>query len=271
MEYPIITSRQNRLVREAAALSDPAERRCRNAFLAEGARLCEDAARCGVPVRSCFFTEEARRKYASYLAPVLSRCGKAFQVEPHVAQLLSDTKHPQGVFCVCEIPENVRFSADSATPSGNCVVLENIQDPGNLGTMLRTAEALGIAEAWLLGGCCDVLSSKVLRASMGAVFREGIYLEPDAGQAVRKLRAAGYELYAAVPDADAEPVTEAEFQAQPSAVCIGNEGNGLTRQLIALCGNRITIPMGGRAESLNAATAASILMWEMVRGGTGCR
>ena len=268
MEAPHITSRQNQIIRRAAALAGSADRRREEKlFLCEGARLCEDAARSGLRIAQCFFTPQAEKRYEKYLKAVWPVCGEAYRVEEHVAQLLSSTKSPQGVFCVCEWPPALRQEALLGfSPQRSCVVLENLQDPGNLGTVLRTAEALGISRVFLLGDCCDPLSPKVLRASMGAVFRVSVGTERSPQRLRELLHKYGYRLHAAVPDGSARRVTDIDFSHGLHAVFIGNEGNGLTEETVGLCGDRVTIPMPGRAESLNASCAATILMWEMARG-----
>lgn len=271
MEYPRITSRQNPLARHAAALAASADkRRQEGLFLCEGARLCEDAARSRLELETCFFTDRAAEKYGRYLQAALSSCKKAFVVTEPVAAILSTTKTSQGIFCVCHFPPLLcREKPAEGIPQGPCVVLEDLQDPGNLGTVLRTAEALGISQAFLLGDCCDPLSPKVLRASMGAVFRLGLCEESSPARLEELLRSQGYKLHAAVPDPSARNVTDVDFSQGLHAVWIGNEGNGLREESIALCGDRVTIPMGGRAESLNASAAATILLWEMKRGVAG--
>lgn len=263
MNYPQITSRQNRLVREAAALGSRRSRRQEERrFLCEGARLCRDAALSGVKVDHCFFTPRAGEAYGEYLKPVLSAAQEVWRIEDHVAALLSSTKTPQGIFCVCRLPDEPR---EGRGLSGPCVVLEDLQDPGNLGTVLRTAEALGVEDVVLLGDCCDPFSPKALRASMGAVFRLCPQREPDPKRLRDRLKEKGYRLHAAVPDTAANRVTDLPFDRGLHAVWIGNEGNGLSPQAIALCDDRVTIPMTGRAESLNASAAATILLWEMKR------
>lgn len=258
-----ITSRQNKTVRDAGALlSSPEERRRRGEFLCEGARLCQDAARSGVEVVRCFVTEQAMEKYARYLEPVLAVSGESYLIADHVAGLLSDTRHPQGVFCQCRWPRGL---GDLPQEGPSLAVLEELQDPGNLGTILRTAEALGVEQVILLGDCCDPLSPKALRASMGAVFRLKIGLEADSQALCSRLEQRGYGLLASVPDSSALPVTEVDFAGQRYAVFIGNEGNGLRAETISRC-QPVTIPMAGRAESLNASAAATILLWEMARG-----
>lgn len=264
--YPQITSRKNPLVRHAAQLAASAEaRQSHREFLCEGARLCEDAARSGVAIRACFFTGGALSKYSAYLRPVLDAAAEAYQIEDHVAGLLSGTKSTQGVFCVCRWPGALVEGVGGAGLSRSCVVLENLQDPGNLGTILRTAEALGVGAAVLLGACCDPLSPKALRASMGAVFRAGLVREPSAERLAEALRGRGFQLHAAVPDREARRVDGINFRQGAHAVFIGNEGSGLLPGTVALCHDRVAIPMAGRAESLNAAAAATILLWEMQR------
>lgn len=257
-----ITSRRNPLVRSAAALlGPPRERRERREFLCEGARLCRDAAVSGVDVKVCFFTGRAREKYGEYLEPVLAAARSAYVVDEPVARLLSDTKNPQGVFCLCGWPEGTGCAS-----GGPCLVLENIQDPGNLGAILRTAEALGQFRVFLLGDCCDPLSPKALRASMGAAFRLWPGTEGSPGELLGRLEGEGYLTHGAVPSDRAVPVTEMDLGTGRHAVVIGNEGSGLTEETAGLCTDLVTIPMGGRAESLNAAAAATVLLWELARG-----
>lgn len=266
MEIGRITSRQNPLVREAAELAKkPEKRRAAKTFLCEGARLCRDAVLSDTAVKICFFTEQARLKYGEYLEPILKTAEEGYLIEDHVAALLSSTKTPQGIFCLCETPKALLTGVIGFAPRRSCIVLENLQDPGNLGTVLRTAEALGINRVFLLGECCDPLSPKVLRASMGAVFRVGITPEQSPKALKNLLERYGYALHAAVPDASARPVTEIDFAKGLHAVFIGNEGNGLTEEALALCHDQVTIPMAGRAESLNASAAATILLWELCR------
>ena len=186
-----------------------------------------------------------------------------------MAGRLSTTKSAQGVFSQSRRPQGLL--AGDAAGGGSCAVLEDLQDPGNLGTILRTAEALGIGRVVLLGDCCDPLSPKALRASMGAVFRLSLWEEPQRERLCSQLRGDGYTLLASVPEKGACPVTEAGLARGKFAVFIGNEGNGLTEETIALCHSRVTIPMAGRAESLNASAAATILLWELARGQEGER
>lgn len=266
---PVIESRKNELVKECARLGTSAAlRREKGRCLLEGARLCADAAENGVRIEFLFFTQEAAQKYAAALHVLLAAAEKAFQVSPSVAALLSDTKTTQGVFCVCEITSK-QTGLPPLLPGTGYLALENIQNPANLGAALRTAEAFGISGV-ILGGesRCDIWSPKALRAAMGAVFRLPLFEQEDMPGAVVQLRRLGFVAYAAVPDRTALPVTRADFSV-PCVVVVGNEGSGLSESTQQSCSQRITIPMAGRAESLNAAASAAILMWEMTGAGRG--
>ena len=125
----------------------------------------------------------------------------------------------------------------------------------------------GYGAADVTGSCCDPLSPKALRASMGAVFRLKIAQEPSPQGLAERLAQAGFSTWAAVPDRQARRVTEMDFSQGRHSLFIGNEGSGLTPETAGLCKGKLTIPMLGRAESLNAAAAATVLLWELARGG----
>ncbi|HAH79200.1 MAG TPA: RNA methyltransferase [Ruminococcaceae bacterium] len=265
-----LTSRRNELVKTIARLSGSAAyRKKKRLFVAEGARLCADAARSGIRPAVLLYTARAAERYESYLSPVRAASRAEYRISPSVASFLAGTGTTQGVFCVCALPEPLR-GLPRAEDGRHCLVLENIRDPANLGAVLRTAEALGFGGVLLTGTCCDAYAPKALRAGMGAAFRVPLFTAADSPGAVRRLNESGFSTFAAVPDADALPVTALRFEA-PAAVAVGNEGSGLLPETVRACSRRITIPMAGRAESLNAAASAAILMWEMMRGRPGGR
>ena len=244
-----IASRDNPLIKQTIRLRESAqERRARGRFFLEGYRLCADALASGYVPDVLFMTEAARLKYPLEYENVTL-------ITESVAQKLGDTQNPQGVFATCGGAPRFAFTA-----GGRYLALENVQNPDNLGAIARTAEGLGI-DGLLVSGGCDVYHPKALRASMGALLRLPVLQAENLPDA---LLATPLPCYAAVPDADAVPVTQCDF-AHGGIVVIGNEGSGLSEEAVAACGHKITIPMGGRAESLNAAAAAAILCWEMVR------
>lgn len=258
MDLQVITSRQNSIVRHAAEIASSAQKRHEeNLFLAEGARLCEDAARSNLEIKAAFFTEQALAKYKGYIDVIKPVAEESYVVKDHVAALLSQTKHTQGVFVLCEIPV-----LDKTVLEGKSVALENLQDPANLGAVMRTAEAVGIDNVVLTGDGCDPYSPKALRASMGAVFRMNVALFKETCELLELCRSTNTKSFAAVINNDALKLGEISFP-DNAMVFVGNEGNGLEEKTISACDERVTIPMAGRAESLNAAAAAAILIWEL--------
>lgn len=259
-----ITSRQNETVRECGKLlHSAAARREQGRFLCEGARLCRDAAKSGAEIELFFVTDSALEKYGDYCREIEEKASRSFRISDHIAPLLSDTKNPQGVYCVCRQP-SLPTDLSTLDLSGSYLALEHLQDPTNLGTVLRTAEALGVGGVLLCGSCCDPFGPKVVRGSMGAVFRLPLYRCDDSPAAMAALKGLGFFTVASVVDRDAQPITSVDFS-RPTVMAIGNEGSGLSAETVAACDRQVTIPMLGRAESLNASAASSILLWEMMR------
>ena len=255
-----ITGKNNDLIKSVKKLlSSSKERRVTNSFVLEGARLVFDALNSLCSIRCFLVTETAYDKYREQCNKIISLAEKSYFISDEISAKLSETENSQGVFAVFEIEENTfDFKSD-----GKYIALDNVQDPGNLGTILRTAEALGI-DGIIIGGGCDVYNPKVLRATMGAVFRIRILRCGNAEEALAELKEKGFKVYAASPDKTARSITDADFS--QGAVCvIGNEANGISKNVAALADDFITIKMLGRAESLNASVAASITMWEMLR------
>lgn len=259
-----VTSKDNRWVKEWRSLSADARRRRESgAFAIEGARLCGDALASEVTLRAVLYTEDARRTYGAVVEPLIEAAEQAVEIATDISRYMADTTHPQGVFCIANFLDN-SLTLDTIDIIGIYGALEDIQDPGNLGTVIRTAEALGLDGLILSAGCCDVYNPKVLRSSMGGVFRLPLLTVGDMTGTVAALQEKGLTAFACVVDSDATPVQAAPLGKGCVAV-IGNEGNGLRPATAAACAHRITIPMGGRAESLNASMAAGIVLWEMKR------
>ncbi len=255
-----IKSRDNKIIKHIVRLASSASFRKREKmFLCEGARLCGDAVKSGVAVLSAFFSKSAADRYPDFLAETANKCGDIYILTDSLFKHISDTQSPQGIMLLCAEPERFYDSLDFK----NAVALEFIQDPQNMGTILRSAEAFGLDRVILSKDCCDIFSPKVLRGSMGAVFRQKIMLTDDFYSTVSDMNDCGIKTYAAVPRNGID-IISADF-AEGSCILIGNEGKGLTDKALELCSNKITIKMDGNAESLNAAVAASIAMWEMVR------
>lgn len=259
-----VTSKDNQWVKEWRGLCDSAKKRRENGLFAlEGARLCGDALRSGVTIKAVLYTASALAIYTDVVGALIAAADTAVEISPELSRHMGDTTNPQGVFCIAKTLDN-SLIIDKINIMGIYGALEDVQDPGNLGTVIRTAEAFGLSGLILSDGCCDVYNPKVLRSSMGGVFRLPLLRVRDMAEAVTALQAKGLTAHACVVDASAVPITEASLGAGSIAV-IGNEGNGLKPETVAACRQAVTIPMGGRAESLNASMAAGIILWEMAR------
>ena len=252
-----ITSRQNGRIKEIIRLTSSADaRKETGAFVLEGARLCGDAAASGIEILLlCVSDSAAGRKEAGTLTAVAK---ETMTVPDSLFAQISETKSPQGLLCVAKTPSLWR---KMMRPGGRYLALENISDPGNLGTIARTAEALGL-DGLILSGGCDPFSPKVQRASMGSLLRLPLVKADSLPVFLKNQRLPSF---AAVPAMDAADAGLEDF-AGGGIICIGNEGNGLTAKTEKSCSRRITIPMAGRAESLNAAAAAAILCYLLTRG-----
>lgn len=259
-----LTSRDNRTVKLWRRLAADAHfRRSQGLFALEGARLCGDAAWSGVKLETVLYTARAAETYPRQLETLLSCGADCQEISEDISRYMGETASPQGIFCVARALDN-RLTMDTIKRMGTYIALEDIQDPTNLGTIVRTAEALGVDGMILSSGCCDLYNPKVLRGSMGGVFRLPFLIADRMEAAVDAMQRQGMTVWACVLDPAATPVHRAPLG--PGSVClIGNEGNGLRPETIAACRERLTIRMAGRAESLNASMAAGIVLWELTR------
>lgn len=256
----VINAKNNPKIKEVKALlTSSKDRKNSGLFVVEGVRLCCDALLSGCQIESVFCTENCAEKYSDEIASLRDGCKSFYTVSNDVLKSISDTVTPQGVVCTVKIKQN-GFEYEKGK---KYIALDTIQNPDNLGAISRTAEALGLDGMVIYGGC-DIYNPKALRASMGALFRLPVYICQDLESEIEKCKGLGIDVFATVPDRDAKNVITVDFS--KGAMCIiGNEGNGVSKEIIEKSSDRITIKMDGRAESLNAAAAASIIMWEMAR------
>lgn len=288
-----ITSTGNKLIREVRDLEKKARaRRESGLFIAEGERLCSEIPAAyierifvaddydgrlpgftgdgahdersaqtgeeassntvqdsGHPLRSSDISGQRNR--ASQRAP------KIFQVPRELMEHMSDTKNSQGILAV------VRQKTYTELPGDFYLILDTLQDPGNMGTIFRTAEAAGVDGILMNRDCVDVYSPKVVRATMGAMFRMPFMVSDDLPAEIRRMKSEGVQVYAAHLRGTKNH-WDFDYRT-PTAFMIGNEGNGLQDEIAALADSYLRIPMMGHTESLNAGVAASVLMYETLR------
>ena len=225
-------------------------------FLAEGPNLVETALRRGL-VSEVFVTESAANRFGSLLAGV-----SVHVVTERAAKALSDTVTPVGLVAVCETPD-VPLADVFATGPRLVVVAVEISEPGNAGTLIRIADAMGADAVVLAGNSVDPYNGKCLRASAGSIFSIPVVTEPDAAQAVTALLDAGLQVLATTVDGDVS-LDDAALDG-PTAWLFGPESHGLPSELAKMATHRVQIPMPGSADSLNVASAASICLYQSAR------
>ncbi len=244
-----ITSRKNPLFQKIRKLNGSGSfRRQQGLFICEGPKLLEEAVKWGADPE--FVIKEPEFSLPKVLA------AKVVETPAEVLASVADTETPQGVVFACGLPDTAL--PDRLSP-GRYLVLDGVQDPGNLGTVWRTADAFGAAGLLLTGNCADPFSPKAVRASMGACFRLPVW-RGDRRDVAELLSRSHIPLYATALREDTEDVRRVDLS--QAAVVIGSEGRGISEELLDLCEKTLKIPMTDRCESLNAAVAAAILLWE---------
>ncbi|MFZ5904776.1 MAG: TrmH family RNA methyltransferase [Chloroflexota bacterium] len=253
----MITSAQNPKIKLVRALMGrPKERREAGAFIAEGVRLIEDAVRANWPFRFVLFDEMLSERGKSQVESLTSRGVECEQVSLRLMKSLSDTETSQGILAVLELtPLPLPLSPDFL------LILDQIRDPGNLGTLLRSADAAGVQAVLLPPETTDAFAPKVVRAGMGAHFRLPIHAM-TWDEIIRVGRLASLQVFLA--DMHGQSCWETNLR-QPLALIVGGEAEGASESARKLTDQKIGIPMTEKAESLNAAVAGSVLMFEVVR------
>ncbi len=236
-------------------------------FCLEGGRLVLDGVHSGAHLETVLITEQAARRYAKEWETLRHSAACVSVISEQVARHISDVSSPQGIFALAKKLDKP-VSVDTIKRGENFLALVQVRDPGNLGTMLRTADAFGFAGV-LLCECCDVYSPKVVRGSMGAFFHLPIYRADDLLSFLPQWEKRGVVTLATLAD---QRKATSSLVFERGVLLVGNEANGLPEAYAKACKRSVTLPQSGRAESLNAAVAAGICMYEMARvSGRGKR
>lgn len=256
-----ITSTDNQVYKSIKDLTTARGRREQGLFLAEGPHLVEEALKAGAVIHSVAVSEDAQERLSPLLQSAQSEGIELLSLSPRLFRQLSDTETPQGILAVVE----KRSSSLETLDLENCriaVVLEKIQDPGNLGTILRTALAVNAGFAVLSENCADAWSQKTVRASQGAVLHLPIVDAASASDAVEILNGHGWHTACG-------HLSGSDFFMRAThgktALVIGNEAAGVSTETAKVCGALYKLPMPGPAESLNAAVAAGIMLYDLWR------
>ena len=250
-----ISSKDNKIFRLCQQLSHKKYRDKLGLYLIEGENLLEEAVKNGAAIKTVLMCRD-------YRGSLFGTEDKAFCLSDKLFEQLAQTETTQGIMAIVEKPE---LSPDLFLDrgGGNFIVLDRLQDPGNIGTILRTADAAGYELAIVMKGTADVFSPKAVRAATGSLFRMPVVFMDSVDELMEFTRAAGKKLVATCFDTDRYYYDE-NLKGN-IALIIGNEGSGISRELIECSDLKIKIPMHGNIESLNASVAAGILMYEAVR------
>lgn len=251
MEIKKISSAQNEYIKMLSKLSSKKHRTEAGVFIAEGEHLTEMVCASNYQVENLIMTEEYYEKNKSKFS-----CDMVI-VPESIMEKISDAKTPQGVSTVVKLP-----SENTELKSGRYIYCDNLQDPGNIGTIIRTADAFSFSGVILSRGCADVYSPKVIRSTQGSLFNISVFTEVDIDflkSVCDKFKITSTALYG-----DCVTISEMET-VQNQIFVIGNEGSGVSEEILKMSDEIVYIPMSGKAESLNAGVAASIMMYEVTR------
>ena len=245
-----ITSLKNPKVTTWKSLKDRKGRKESGCFLVEGRKMVEEAVASAFPVEAVL-VDDARLSEFTLPSGI-----PAYSMPAHVLAAVCDTKTPQGIAAIVRM-------AEVELRGSRLVAMDGVQDPGNVGTIIRTADAAGFDGVIMSNQCADVFNPKVLRATMGSVFRMGIRVTEDLPGMLANLVQEGASVLSS--QLDGEPFYRRSPLNERFVLVIGSEGNGVTDEVKAIATHRVKLPMRGGAESLNAAVAAGIMMYELTR------
>lgn len=254
-----VTSKQNVLVKELRNSFTHAELTEDGYCAIEGVRIIEEAIRSGLRMKAIFFNQSSRER-ANRLLPQVSTHAEALLLPDEIFKSAVSTETPQGVAALVKL-KNFQIS-EMLKPNPLILGAVGVQDPGNLGTIIRSAEAFGASGILTAAGTVHAVNSKVIRASAGSIFRLPV-LRLELSEIIGKLREAGVNILA-TSSHKGTPIDQTEFIG-PTAVFVGSEGAGVPKELIAAANGVVAIPHSERVESLNAGVAASIILYEAAR------
>lgn len=258
----IIESSQNKIVKYLNSLKLRKEREKHNVFLAEGIKFVNE-----IPSDWKVEMYAVSQSYAEENNMELLENCNVHIFSNEIFKSFSDTETPQGIAAVCyqkKYEEDIIFKSN--IKSGFYLIAEELNDPGNLGTIIRTADACGVSGVFLTKGSVDLYNNKVLRSTMGSVFHVPVIQNVDAKQIITKMKSINIKVFAAHLKGNMYHF-DLDLK-QPCGLIIGNEARGISEEVSQMCDCRVKIPMPGNAESLNASVAAGVLMYEVVRQRT---
>lgn len=253
-----IESKENNLFKNTKKLKERKNRTKTSRYIIEGFRLVQEAFKAKVDVDYLIVTEDAHDKVDEFLGKYINGEIKIYEISSNLFKELISTENPQGILAV------IKMNTMESKFDGDFYLLcDKVQDPGNLGTIIRTAHAAGVQEIILTKGTVDIYNEKTIRSTMGSIFYIPIHYDDENLSLVKELKGKGFNLVVTSLDTD-KNFFQADLRGRV-LLTVGNEGNGVSREVLEMADTKVKIPMPGNAESLNVAVASSVIMYEKVR------
>ncbi len=253
-----IESKENNLFKSTKKLKERKNRSKTNKYIIEGFRLVQEAFKAKVDVDYLIVTEDAQDKVNEFLGEYINDEIKIYEISNNLFKELISTENPQGILAV------IKMNTMDLKSNGDFYLLcDKVQDPGNLGTIIRTAHAAGVQGIILTKGTVDIYNEKTIRSTMGSIFYIPIHYDDENLSLVNELKGKGFDLVVTSLDTD-KNFFEADLRGKV-LLTVGNEGNGVSSEVLDIADTKVKIPMPGNAESLNVAVASSVIMYEKVR------
>ena len=255
----IITSKDNEIIKHIRKLKEKKERDISNEFIVEGIKMLEEAINEGADIKTVVVCDDClgNSKIATDLLYEIAK-ENIIYVPEKIFKLISDVKTPQGILAVIKKVDTLKIEYKDDL----FLILDNIQDPGNLGTIIRTADSINLKQIIVPKGSADPYNPKVVRSSMGAIFRVKVIDVDDLDETIKEMKKNKIKVLATDLRTD-KSIYDVSYE--KSAIVIGNEANGVSEKVLELADERIKIPMSGKTESLNAAVATGIILYNAVR------
>lgn len=255
-----ITSMKNPLIKEVKSLYRKKERIRSKSFIIEGIKIIEEAIDNKYEIKNIIYTDKLlKAKGGADFFEKIRSLKELVYVKDNIFKEISDTENPQGVLALSKFKYNELVDIKSKD-NPFYLLLDELQDPGNMGTIIRSADAFNIDGIIITEGCVDPYNPKVVRATMGSIFRVPIYYNSNGLKGLEELKKLGIEVYSTALE-ESSPIFEVDYD-KGIVLVIGNESRGVSKEIYSISDKLIRIPMPGKAESLNAGIAASIIMYE---------
>ena len=256
-----ITSKDNETIKHIKKLKEKKYREEYKEFIVEGIKMIEEAIQENAKIKSIIICDDCKTQ-GSIPNELMYDIAKlnCIYVAEKIFSTITDVINPQGIMAIIEKPENKENEIDYS--ESNFLILDNIQDPGNIGTILRTADSLNFKQIIVSKGTADIYNPKVVRSTMGAIFRIRVVEVENLVKIIKEMKKNEIKVYATDLATD-KSIYDVNYE--KSAVVIGNEANGVSKEVLNESSERIKIPMIGKTESLNAAVATSVILYEVFR------